>query len=40
MPLSQQHKARTRERIGYAGLIIVGIITILAIRSDVIRFFC
>jgi regulator of sigma E protease len=31
--------ARTRERIGYAGLFIVGLITILAIRSDVIRFF-
>jgi regulator of sigma E protease len=31
--------ARTRERIGYVGLFIVVIITILAIRSDVIRFF-
>jgi regulator of sigma E protease len=31
--------ARTRELIGYVGLFIVGIITILALRNDVMRFF-
>ncbi|MCW5807912.1 MAG: site-2 protease family protein [Deltaproteobacteria bacterium] len=31
--------ASTRERIGYVGLVIVVIITILALRADVMRFF-
>jgi regulator of sigma E protease len=34
-PLSQ----RTRDRVQLAGLIVVGLITILALRNDVIRFF-